>query len=123
MPLYFIGLLPDDRLSEEISNIKTQIRDSFGPKHALKLPPHITFQIPFNMPQEQEPVLEENLLNFSRNEEKFTVNLYNYGAFKPRVVYIGIKEPAAIKGLHDRLQETLKNSVGLDEREQVENLH
>lgn len=123
MPLYFIALLPDERLLEEITQIKKEIRTRFGPNHALKLPPHITLQIPFNMPQDREPILEENLQNFSRNEEKFEIRLDGFGAFKPRVIYIKIQQPEALVQLHERLQEMLMHSIGLSEREQVENLH
>ncbi|MGB7843795.1 MAG: 2'-5' RNA ligase family protein, partial [Salinimicrobium sp.] len=123
MSLYFIALLPDDRLLEKIGNIKKEIKESYGPRHALKLPPHITIQIPFDMAEELEPVLEESLVNFSRNEEEFEIELSGFGAFKQRVIFIKIKEPTAINELHVGLQEVLKQSVGLDTKEQVENLH
>lgn len=123
MSLFFIGLLPDEPLLEKISNIKKEIKERYGPKHALKLPPHITLQIPFNMAKEQEPVLEESLLNFSRNEKGLEIELNGFGAFKNKVIFIRIKEPTAINELHDRLQEMLKQTVRLDKNEQVENLH
>ncbi|MGB7786566.1 MAG: 2'-5' RNA ligase family protein [Salinimicrobium sp.] len=123
MPLYFIALLPPEELLEEIKHLKEEIKQRFGPKHALKLPAHITLQIPFHKPKEQEPILEESLLNFSRNEEEIEVDIDGYAAFMPRVLYLHIKEPQPIIELHERLQEMLVNNIGLQEKEQVKRLH
>ena len=123
MPLYFVALIPNDDLLNKINAIKGEIKERFGPKHALKLPPHITIQIPFKMSAEHEPLLEESLQNFTYNEEKLTIELNGYGAFKPRVVYVRIQEPSAIIELHKRLQEMLNITIGLQETERVTKLH
>lgn len=123
MPLYFIALLPPDRLLEEITQLKLELKERFGLKHALKLPPHITLQIPFSMTENLEPILEESLLNFARNEEKFRLKLKGFGGFKTRVLYIHIEQPEPVIELHERLQEMLINTVGLEEKERVARLH
>lgn len=123
MALYFAGLVPHDALLEEINDIKQEIKEKFGPKHALKLPPHITLQIPFNLPEAREPFMEKSLRDFSRHEKKTKIFLDGFAAFKPRVVYLKILNPEEIIVLQERLQEKLQKILDLKERELVTKFH
>ena len=123
MALYFIALVPNEGLLEEISNLKQEIKDRFGPKHALKLPAHITVQAPFEMPLEKEEGLKHSLSKLSRQLSQITVRLNGFGAFKPRVLFLKIKDPEAIIGLHERLQQALKNFLKPKEIKPSQNLH
>ncbi len=123
MALYFIALVPNEGLLEEISNLKQEIKDRYGPKHALKLPPHITVQAPFEMPVEQEEALNHSLNNLSRQQSRINVELNGFGAFKPRVLFLKIKDPAAIIELHEHLRQALKSFLEPDEIKPSQDLH
>ena len=42
-PLYFIALIPETRIMENVRVLKEEMRLKFNASHALKSPAHITF--------------------------------------------------------------------------------
>jgi len=52
-PLFFVALLPPEDLQREISAFKKHIANTWGACHALKSPPHITLQPPFDWPENE----------------------------------------------------------------------
>lgn len=47
MGKYFLAIVPDEAICDEVTILKEQLRDSFGLKYALRSPPHITLKMPF----------------------------------------------------------------------------
>lgn len=123
MSLYFIALIPDAPLREKIRSIKESIKEKYKAKHALKLPAHITIQIPFKLASEEEEKLIKILENFAEMQERFKVELSGFGAFPPRVLFIKIKEHRPIKNLHHTLQELLSKNFYLQEREKTKEIY
>lgn len=105
--LYFIALLPHEKLRDEIRAIKERMRDRYGAGHALRSPAHITLQKPFKRDRHAEMTIRDALLLFTQTEKPFTVELDGYGAFAPRVLYIKLKENRHIATLHERLKALL----------------
>ena len=107
--LYFIALIPPEELRMKVKALKEEIRDTFGAKHALKLPAHITLQPPFSLAPEQEPELLTALKSTAGNQKVFWVGLRGFGSFPPRVIYIKVEEHEIIRKLHSHLQDQLKD--------------
>lgn len=110
LELYFIALIPHEKLRDEIRAIKERMRDRYGAGHALRSPAHITLQKPFKRDRDAGRAISEALRHFAQNEQPFTVELDGYGAFPPRVIYIKLKENRHIATLHERLKALLLSS-------------
>jgi 2'-5' RNA ligase len=105
--LYFIALIPPDKLRDQIRIIKERMLTDYGAGHALKSPAHITLQKPFNRSERDETLMLQALLRFASEKKPFKVNLDGFGAFPPRVIYINITDPEPLKELHSCLKEML----------------
>lgn len=121
--LYFIAILPPLPLREEIRAIKERIRDKYGAGHALKLPAHITLQMPFKRRSSDEGKFSEELKRFSLAERGFMVIPDGFGAFQPRVIYIKITDPDPVRRLHRRLREVLLTELDFSLEEIKEEFH
>lgn len=87
-PLFFIALLPPEEIRREVTAFKQYIADTWGPRHALKSPPHITLQPPFARAEKDLPALKKCLSGFASRQKSFSVELGNFGAFPPRVIFV-----------------------------------
>jgi 2'-5' RNA ligase len=122
-PLYFIAIIPNTALCHKVRLIKEELRDTYGVKHALKLPAHITLQIPFRMEPRKEPFLNEILSGFAVRHSAFPVELDGFGAFKPRVIYLKVKDHEPFLELHKDLQPLLNKKLHLQKHEFTQKIH
>lgn len=123
MSLYFIALIPDPALKEKIRLIKEAIKEKYNTNHALKLPAHITLQVPFKMESTREGELFTFLNTFAQNQKGIIIELSGFGAFPPRVLFIKVKNHEPIKDMHKKLQSLLDIKITLNEREKVKEIH
>lgn len=87
---YFIALLPPPEIQDYVTSIKQYFSDRYGSRAALKSPPHITLQPPFEWLAANLPALKQCLTTFATNREPIPVKLNNFAAFPPRVIYINV---------------------------------
>ncbi len=109
MEIYFIAFVPDKKLKKELKLIKEDFANKFHSRHALKLPPHITLIPPFKIPLEKKENLITKLKEVSINEKPFRIKLSGYGSFKPRVIFIDVKNKKLVAKLFGRIKETLND--------------
>lgn len=109
MKLYFIAIVPEKKLKREIQLIKENFAEKYNSRHALKLPPHITLIPPFKIKEEKEEILLNELENVSNKEKPFTVDLSGYGSFKPRVIFIDVKNKTPVTELFFRVKNAIKD--------------
>ena len=83
------------------------MKEKFDCSVALRSPAHITLVPPFWMSDDLEHKLEEAISEFSRDAVSFEVNLKNFAAFKPRVIYVDVLSNQQLQVLYDRLHEHL----------------
>lgn len=107
--LYFIALVPNEPIYSEIWQLKTEIKDRFDSKAALRSPPHITLHMPFQWKEEKEEVLINSLNNLARNQSSFNISLDNFGAFPPRVIFIDVIENDPLSKLHLDIQKLARS--------------
>lgn len=107
--LYFIALVPDEPTYSEVRQFKTEIKDQFDSKAALRSPPHITLHMPFQWKEEKEEVLISSLNKLTSSHSSFKVRLDNFGAFPPRVVYVDVIASAPLSKLHLSIQKLARS--------------
>ena len=99
MQMYFIAVVLPRLLDEKILQYKKSMAEKYGCKVGLKSPAHITIVPPFWT----EPGKEEQLINdvraISASFGNFTVTTDNFSAFKPRTLFVAVKDSEELKAL------------------------
>lgn len=117
MNLYLIALIPHPFLREQIKSLKEEMKERFDAKHALKSPAHITLQMPFKRHVKEETHLIHTLKDFANRENAFTVNLFGFGCFTPRTIFVKVINQKPIIAVHERLIEVLMANMVFKENE------
>ena len=103
--MYFIALVLPMNINDEILKWKLFMKDHFNCLVALRSPAHITLVPPFWMNDNLESELEDAIGQFSQHQVPFEINLENFAAFKPRVIYADVVSTPQLQTLHDQLHE------------------
>lgn len=104
--IYFIAIIPPEPFRQEAWDLKEYMRDKYRSKASLNSPPHITLYPPFKL-QKEEKALIKDLEETAAKIDPFRVELKDYGAFPPRVIFIDVEE----QPLLHKLQETISKRV------------
>lgn len=107
---YFIAIVPPEPLLFEIQEIKKTISQNYNTKGALRSPGHITLHMPFNWEEEKEVKLLSCLEAF-KFDAPFNITLDGFSCFKPRVVFINVKEENALFLLQKKIVQHAKNNL------------
>ena len=121
--LYFIALVPDRELREEIRRLKEQMQKRFNAGHALKSPAHITLQMPFKRNETDEIQMDDALRDFAAGESSFVVELNGYGSFAPKVIFIKVVNHQPVHDLHARLKRVLTEKLHFTPAEVMSGFH
>lgn len=105
--MYFIALVASKEINEDVLKWKHFMRERFNCTVALRSPAHITLVPPFWMKDEIEAKLKDSIESFSHGQTSFELNLKNFSAFKPRVIYVDVQFNEALDKLHFALYESL----------------
>lgn len=111
--LYFIAVVPDEKIAGEVTAFKQYIASHFGASHALKSPPHITLFPPFKRPENQEHALFDALLLFAARHSPFVLHLKGFNCFSPRVLYVDMEPNPALREIQGELEKHLGEMLGL----------
>lgn len=117
MNLYFIALVPPFALREEIKTLKDEMQVKYNVRHALKSPAHITLQMPFKRPDEDESIIIQTLGQFALKQKSFSVELSGFGCFSNRVIYLNIIDFSYVQKLHVGLNNLLMNQLSFQNKE------
>lgn len=118
--LCFIALLPPEPLMEKVKELKLEFKERYGSKRALRLPAHVTLQPPFTVAEDLMPRLHTVLEEFAKNQASLEISISGFGAFKPKVIFLKVAEPTAVKKMRSKLQKNLQKEdllEGEDPRE------
>ena len=99
--LKLIALLLPDAISQHVKNEQQFIAKTWGPKHALRTPPHITIIPPLSVTDDEEKSLLKIGEKIRQSTHVFTLHLDQYDTFKPRVVFIHLSDSSELNVLHD----------------------
>ncbi len=123
MNLYFLALIPGMELREKVRAVKERMKADWSAGHALRSPAHITLQMPFKRNSNDESAISASLEKFASEEKPFTVSLDGFGCFAPRVIFIRIEDPSAVRSIHNRLKKVLAEELQFSEREIMNSVH
>jgi 2'-5' RNA ligase len=87
MEKYFLALMPPALLADRLAQLKEQLQERFQVKYALKSPPHLTLKMPFSYNEAKEGQLQEQLLQFLKEQDPFLVQVAGISNFGQRVIY------------------------------------
>ncbi|MGB3239319.1 MAG: 2'-5' RNA ligase family protein [Geitlerinemataceae cyanobacterium] len=109
--LYFIALLPPMEIAEEVTQIKRDFANNHGSCAALKSPPHVTLQPPFERSNEEVELLKVCLQEFVGGYAPVPITLSGFGAFPPRVIYVDVVKTPELMALQSGLAAYLEANV------------
>lgn len=104
--LYFIALIPKRELCEKITAFKQDFASRFNSSKALKVYPHITLKAPFKLSPRSHTKLVNWFADLYILQNKFTIQLKDFGAFankKSPVVYVNPVVTKELRSLHQQL--------------------
>lgn len=79
--LFFIALISDRRLRQEINTFKLDFSKRFGSSRALKVYPHITLKAPFECLINGKRELLNWFTQMNIRQKPFSIKLNGFGAF------------------------------------------
>jgi 2'-5' RNA ligase len=100
---FFIALLPPQEVRDSITEIKQIFVDRYNSRAALRSPPHITLQPPFEWPPENLTTLTQSLEVFAQQQSPVPVILSGFGAFAPRVIFVDVQKTPELLSIHTEL--------------------
>ena len=109
MNMYFVALVAPPGINEDVLKWKNFFRERYECMVALKSPAHITLIPPFWMKEELEDDLISSLEEFSIAKDKFPVELKNFDAFKPTVIYVDVLKNEPLGDLHNSINNFILN--------------
>jgi len=111
--LYFIGLIPNQEVSNKVMELKNYMADHHNCKAPLRSPPHITLYMPFQWKENKALELSLKLQEFADEQRSFEIHLKDFDSFSPRVIYIIIEENEFLQKLKKNLNWFLKRNFQL----------
>src|SRR5690606_18414672 len=89
-PLYFLAIIPPSPEREELQVLKEYFKEKYNSKASLNSPPHITLHMPFQFSDKKRPILLKTLENVAASHSPFQLQLKDFSAFTPRVIYADV---------------------------------
>lgn len=116
--LYFIAVMPPEKIRKEVTGLKMIFSEKYEAKHALKSPPHLTLIPPFKWQEDREEELLNSLNVFTNDLHPFELELKDFSAFPPRVIYINIIENKKLNKIYRKIVDHVDPEI----REQIRNI-
>lgn len=111
--LYFIAIVPPEPIYSEALQLKQYFKDHHNSRAALNSPPHITLHMPFTWKETEEHYLLDKLQAFATNQKSFEIELNNFSAFEPRVIFIDVVKNEDLESLQKQLKRFCKIELNL----------
>lgn len=111
--LYFLAIIPDGEIREEVLLLKQLALEKFGTKAALRSPAHITLHMPFKWRTDREQILIDTLNRFNFPEFPVSIEADGFGFFEPRVIFIKILENDLIRKLQKELSTYVRRELNI----------
>lgn len=105
--LKLIAIVPPEPVFTEIRKEQEFIAKTWGPKHALRTPPHITIIPPIALTSGQTGWLSGMAYALAGHAVPFTFKLYDFDFFRPKVVYVRPVVSPELQELHDLWHQAL----------------
>jgi 2'-5' RNA ligase len=110
---FFIALLPSEEIQAYANQVQQIFADRYDSRAALKSPPHITLQAPFEWLVGEMEALERSLSEFALQQAPVPITLSDFGAFVPRVVFINVVKTPELLALQAALMAHMEATLGI----------
>ena len=107
--LYFIAVMPPQKICEEIRSIQSDFANQFGSSAALKVIPHITLKAPVKLHALEHARLLDWFEKLVINIRPFKIELKNYGCFAHKEHPVIFIQPVMNDILFTLQKETARN--------------
>lgn len=108
---FFIALLPPQNIQDSANDIKQYFADQYNSRSALKSPPHVTLQPPFEWEIDQLETLKNYLASFAQQHLPIPMTLSGFNAFPPKVIYIDVIQTPELLALQRTLTKKLESDL------------
>jgi 2'-5' RNA ligase len=105
--MYFIALVAPEEVNQQVLRWKNFMKENYGCVVALRSPAHITLIPPFWMDRQLEEDLKADITTFSNGGFSFPIELRNFSAFQPKVIFIEVVENNALQTLQSHFESFL----------------
>lgn len=105
MHMYYLAILAPEEINEEVLKWKNFFKERFDCSKALNSPAHITLISPFWMNTNLENELAVSLKEFCKEQKEFPVQLKDFSAFKPKVIFVDVVKNERLEILHASFNE------------------
>jgi 2'-5' RNA ligase len=102
--MYFLAILTPSQVNSKVLEWKYYVREHFGCMVAFRSPAHITIIPPFWMDQELEGNLIEDVKSFSAEKTPLKIELEDFDAFRPKVIFLHVKPNKPLANLRSELE-------------------
>lgn len=109
--MYFLALIPDGEIKEEVMAFKEEVADKFKSKGALRSPPHITLHMPFKWRADREEELLTKLAGFRFDAYPVSIALDGFDFFEPRVVFVDVVKSEPLGRLQKELSDFVRREL------------
>lgn len=110
---FFIALLPPAEVQAEATAIKEYFQAQYQSQGALRSPPHVTLQPPFEWDKEDLSRLYEALAAFTLQQSPIPMTLSGFSAFPPRVIFIDVVKTPELMAVQPALMTHLEKTLGI----------
>ncbi|MGB3266805.1 MAG: 2'-5' RNA ligase family protein [Microcoleus sp.] len=110
---FFIALVPPPDIEQQITEIKQYFAEHYNSRGALKSPPHITLQPPFEWEAADVAKLEESLKSFAANRLAIPITMSGFAAFAPRVIYADVVKSPELLEIQKDLMSYVRENLGI----------
>lgn len=114
--LFFIAILPNQAIQDEITAIKQSCSELFNLNYALKTLPHITLIPPFRSKLTQVNEIKRVLQDFSKTQKQFEIKLNGFGKFSTRVIFIDVIDNLHLDNLQEQLHKRMKECFKIGQK-------
>lgn len=101
MNMYYVAIVAPAEINQQILKWKNFFKEKYNCLVGLKSPAHITLLPPFWMKDELEASLITDITKFSATQNRFEITLKDFGAFKPRTIFVDVPKNERLNDLHN----------------------
>lgn len=120
---YFLALVPEGKLQDQVTELKLLLKEEFNIKYALKSPAHITVKMPFSYNEQKENVLIGRLKDFVQNYDTMEMVIGGVKTFGDRVVYLNVEAGKDLYHFQSELKTFCKRELKLVDELSDRNYH
>lgn len=106
---YYIALLPDEELSQLVSDYKLLALEKFGCSAANKSPAHITLVPPHSYNDSQIDTLKQLMTMLAQKNSPFNLQISGWNQFNTRTIYLGFNTNQILLELYNEVHINVTN--------------